>query len=33
MLRSGQATVATFVTAVRQSAQPVVFALSIEGSE
>jgi enediyne polyketide synthase len=33
MLRSGQATVATFVTTVRQSEQPVVLALSIEGSE
>jgi enediyne polyketide synthase len=33
LLRSGRATVATFVTAVRQSTEPVVFALSTEGSE
>jgi enediyne polyketide synthase len=32
LLRSGEATVATFVTTVRQVAEPVVFALGIEGS-
>ncbi|MBM9508605.1 type I polyketide synthase [Actinacidiphila acididurans] len=33
LLRSGRATVATFVTTVRGTAEPVVFALSTEGSE
>jgi enediyne polyketide synthase len=33
LLRSGHATVATFVTTVQQTTEPVVFALSIEGSE
>jgi hypothetical protein len=33
LLRSGDATVATFVTSLRSVDDPVVFALCVEGSE